>query len=128
MTTILKTNFDDIFGLALNDFRFTKSIIKDMHPYEIKTKDNMVIIAYQTVGIDKKDVKVSLKTEYDNSYLVIEGKTTNKELEKDFSVFGKFVVNKPSEIEKVKYKVENGLVYVYIYNKEHKIDVEIEEI
>jgi HSP20 family molecular chaperone IbpA len=120
--------FDGLFDLAMDDFRFTKSIIKDMHPYEIKSEENKVTIAYQAVGIDEKDISVSIKKENGISYLVIEGKTKNKELDKDFSIHGKFTVGKPEEIEKVQYRVENGMVYVYMLTKEYESKIEIEKL
>ena len=128
MTSIFATNYDKLFDLAMNDFKFTKSIIKDMHPYEFRQDENKLTIAYQAVGIDEKDIKVFVKKENGISYLVIEGKTNNKELNKDFSVFGKFTIGKPDEIEKIQYKVLNGMVYVYLFTKEYENKIEIEKI
>ena len=66
--------FNNFFDWDKRDYRFNRAE-KDMSPYTEIHKDGKIILIHNVVGIDKKDLKVSTKTENQITYLCINGKT-----------------------------------------------------
>lgn len=87
-----------LFDFDRDFYRFTRNL-KDMYPYEIIKKD--------VVGLSKRD------KEYD--YLVIAGERKNEVTDKIYKVDSRFIINLDDiDSNGVEYKVEDGLLYIYI--------------
>lgn len=94
---------------------------KDMNPYSIKyDKENgKVIMSHNILGIDKKDLSVTVKPENGKNYLVISGKTVDEVTGKEYSVNSRFYISNDYDVDKMKVEARNGLVYITIpYKKE----------
>lgn len=94
---------------------------KDMNPYSIKyDKENgKVIMSHNILGIDKKDLSVTVKPENGKNYLVISGKTVDEVTGKEYSVNSRFYISNDYDVDKMKAETRNGLVYITIpYKKE----------
>ena len=94
---------------------------KDMNPYSIKyDKENgKVIMSHNILGIDKKDLSVTVKPENGKNYLVISGKTVDEVTGKEYSVNSRFYISNDYDVDKMKAEARNGLVYITIpYKKE----------
>lgn len=94
---------------------------KDMNPYSIKyNKDNgSVIMSHNILGIDKKDLSVTVNPENGKNYLVISGKTVDEVTGKEYSVNSRFYISNDYDVDKMKAEARNGLVYITIpYKKE----------
>lgn len=126
---MLFDSFDD-FDSLFNKLHsaFTRPV-KDMSPYRVYKKDSGFIVVCNTLGIDKKDLKVSVEKRKGSPYPVIKivGQTkveainfeNNVNLELSVSIL-------EDQIEKVSYKTENGLTQVFVKMKkaeQTKIDV-----
>ena len=76
-------DFDNLFDFdeLFNSFDWDKKSYKfnrdekDMHPYSIINNKKETIIVHNVLGKDKKDLKISLKKESGNTYILIEGKS-----------------------------------------------------
>lgn len=94
---------------------------KDMNPYSIKyDKENgKVIMSHNILGIDKKDLSVTVKPKNGKNYLVISGKTVDEVTGKEYSVNSRFYISNDYDVDKMKAEARNGLVYITIpYKKE----------
>ena len=94
---------------------------KDMNPYSIKyDKENgKVIMSHNILGIDKKDLSVTIKPENGKNYLVISGKTVDEVTGKEYSVNSRFYISNDYDVDKMKAEARNSLVYITIpYKKE----------
>ncbi len=88
---------------------------KDMHPYSIQRDDNNVIITHNILGVDKKDLKVSLETVDKVISININGKTKDKITGKEYSVNSNFYLDPASlDINGIKTFASNGLLYMII--------------
>lgn len=103
-----------------DDYKFNREE-KDMHPYSYITKKDNFIIVHNVLGIDKKDLKLSLKQEKGNCYLQIEGKTIEEFTGKVYSVSSKFSVD-PSQLDltTISSSLKNGLLYIIIPTKKEE--------
>jgi len=99
-------------------YRFTRNL-KDMYPYEVVKKDNQIIIVHNVVGLNKDDIKITIERDGKYDYLVICGEKKNEVTDKMYTVDSRFGI-KLNEIasEGIEWKVEDGLLYIYIKLKE----------
>lgn len=120
-------NLDDLFNSVENPLDWDKDSYKfnreekDMHPYSTLEKDNDYIIIHNVLGIDKKDIALTLKNEQGNYYIFIDGATTDAISGKKYSVHSKFAVDPIQlELDKITSKINNGLLYIIIKKKNIK--------
>ena len=88
-------NFDDLFNSFdwdKKNYKFNRDE-KDMHPYSIIDNEKEVIIVHNVLGIDKKDLKISLNKENGNTYILIEGKSIDELTKKEYSISSKFAID-----------------------------------
>ena len=91
---------------------------KDMHPYSIFTQKDRVIITHNILGINKSDIKLTLSTENNITYIHIEGNTTDNLTNQTYSISSRFALDKDElELTKISSKAENGLLYIIIPKK-----------
>lgn len=96
-----------------------------MYPYEIIRKDDECTIVFNALGISKDNIKVDFDKSRGTDYLVISGEEKNEVTNKNYSVNGRFSID-VNEIKSIEWKVQDGLLYVYIYFKQAekpKIDI-----
>lgn len=117
----------DMLDFLVSPFNWDKEFYrfnrweKDMNPYSIKyDKENgKVIMSHNILGIDKKDLSVTVKPENGKNYLVISGKTVDEVTGKEYSVNSRFYISNDYDVDKMKAEARNGLVYITIpYKKE----------
>lgn len=107
------------------DFYSFNRSTKDMYPYEIIRKDDECTIVFNALGISKDNIKVDFDKSRGTDYLVISGEEKNEVTNKNYSVNGRFSID-VNEIKSIEWKVQDGLLYVYIYFKQAekpKIDI-----
>lgn len=109
---------DDPFTWDKNSYRFNRAE-KDMHPYSVIDGKKSLIIIHNILGIDKKDLKLTIKNENKKTYLSIEGKTRDLITTKEYSVSSKFELAADQlDLSKVSSTMNNGLLYITIVKKE----------
>jgi len=116
---------DNFFSLLLNDpFTWDKNSYKfnrpekDMHPYSVVDNKNSIVIVHNILGVDKKDLKLTIKNENRKVYLSIEGKTKDLITTKEYSVSSKFELAADQlDLTKVSSTTNNGLLYITIVKK-----------
>ena len=110
-------NFDDLFNSFdwdKKNYRFNRDE-KDMHPYSIINKETEVIIVHNILGINKKDLKVSLTKENGSTYILIEGETKDELTEKKYSINSRFFINADKlDIKNITSVTKDGLLYITI--------------
>lgn len=105
-----------LFDFDRDFYRFTRNL-KDMYPYEIirRDNDNEVIVVHNVVGLSKDDIKISVDRDNEYDYLVIAGERKNEVTDKIYKVDSRFIINLDDiDSDGVEYKVEDGLLYIYI--------------
>jgi HSP20 family molecular chaperone IbpA len=105
-----------LFDFDRDFYRFTRNL-KDMYPYEIirRDNDNEVIVVHNVVGLSKDDIKISVDRDNEYDYLVIAGERKNEVTDKIYKVDSRFIINLDDiDSNGVEYKVEDGLLYIYI--------------
>ena len=114
----------DVIDLFLNPLDWDKNFYKfnreekDMHPYSVNDVKDKVIIVHNILGIDKKDLKLTRKTENKTTYIIIEGKTKDEITGKEYSVNSKFAVDDTQlDLNNVSSRAKNGLLYIIIPKK-----------
>ena len=123
-------NFDDLFNSFdwdKKNYKFNRDE-KDMHPYSIIDNEKEVIIVHNVLGIDKKDLKISLNKENGNTYILIEGKSIDELTKKEYSISSKFVIDATQlNIKNISSTMKNGLLYIVIpLKKEEKLKENIQ--
>lgn len=109
---------DDPFTWDKNSYRFNRAE-KDMHPYSVIDSKKSLIIVHNILGIDKKDLKLTIKNENKKTYLSIEGKTRDLITTKEYSVSSKFELAADQlDLSKVSSTMNNGLLYITIVKKD----------
>lgn len=109
---------NDLFDFDRNFYHFQRDE-KDMNPYSIIDKDGKSIIIHNVVGINKDDLKITLKTENGHKTLYITGQTKDPITNNDYSINSRFTV-KASAIKNITSECKNGLLYITIEYKEPK--------
>ena len=95
-----------LFDFDRDFYRFTRNL-KDMYPYEIIKK--------YVVGLSKDDIKLTIDRDKEYDYLVIAGERKNEVTDKIYKVDSRFIINLDDiDSNGVEYKVEDGLLYIYI--------------
>ena len=101
-------------------YRFQREL-KDMYPYEVVKKDNQVILVHNVVGLGKNDINIKLERDERYDYLVISGEKKNEITNKIDKVDSRFKINlKQLDKDGIEWKVEDGLLYIYITYQKHK--------
>lgn len=91
---------------------------KDMHPYSITNREKSVVITHNVLGIDKKDLKVSLNKENGVYYIELAGATKDSITGKNYSISSKFALNDEElDLSNIKTSAVNGLLYIEIARK-----------
>ena len=105
--------FNDIFDFNRGLYNFNR-VEKDMKPYNfISVDENTIILTHNVLGIDKKDLKVSIENKNNKQTLTIKGRTEDKITKQVYDVNSQFDI-KRQDIENIECKAENGLLYVTI--------------
>ena len=65
-------NLFNSFDWDRKNYKFSRDE-KDMHPYSVINNKKETIIVHNVLGVDKKDLKISLNKENGNTYILIEG-------------------------------------------------------
>lgn len=125
MNYFLDSPETDLFNWAINPFNWDKDFYKfmrdekDMHPYSVnQNKDGSITIVHNVLGLDKKDLKVSVKYINGKHYILIEGKTKDEITGKTYSINSKFSCDETScDLDKITSTMKNGLLYITIASK-----------
>ena len=125
-------NFDDLFNSFdwdKKNYKFNRDE-KDMHPYSIIDNEKEVIIVHNVLGIDKKDLKISLNKESGNTYILIEGKSIDELTKKEYSISSRFALDTTQlDIKNITSTMKNGLLYITApLKKEEKLKQNIDII
>lgn len=108
---------EDPFIWDKNAYKFNRPE-KDMHPYSVIYNEKSVVVVHNILGIDKKDLKLTIKNEGRKVYLSIEGKTKDLITTKEYSVSSKFeLASDQLDLSKVSSTMNNGLLYITIAKK-----------
>ena len=92
---------------------------KDMRPYSVTNTKKDTIIVHNVLGIDKKDLKLTMKSSKEGIFLLLEGKTKDSLTGKEYSINSTFQLDDAQlNLTKITSKMENGLLYIIIPNKE----------
>lgn len=121
---------DKITGKVLSDFFGKPKGIKfntyvyDMNPTFWKKTDNGYTCLVHTLGISKDDIKLKIE----ENGVKISGETKYDELDDPFTKDFFIPIDKDilSNVSKIRYRVENGLTFIYldVEHKENKINIE----
>ena len=109
---------NDLFDFDRNFYNFVRAE-KDMNPYTIINKDKQTILVHNVTGINKEDLKVTMKTENGEKTLYITGQTMDEITGSNYAINSRFRV-KAQAIKSVESECKNGLLYVTITYKEPK--------
>ena len=89
-----------------------------MHPYSVVDSKDVLIIVHNVLGIDKKDLKLTIKNEKNKTVLTIEGKTKDVITTKEYSVSSRFELDVDQlDLTKVSSTMNNGLLYITFVKK-----------
>ena len=111
------TLFIDPLTWDKDSYKFNREE-KDMRPYSVFNNKKETIITHNVLGINKKDLKLTMKTDKGNIFLLIEGKTVDNLTGKEYSINSTFQLDDTQlELSKISSKMENGLLYIIIPNK-----------
>ena len=116
---------DDFLKLFIDPLTWDKSSYKfnreekDMRPYSVTNTKKDTIIVHNVLGIDKKDLKLTMKSSKEGIFLLIEGKTKDSLTGKEYSINSTFQLDDAQlNLTKITSKMENVLLYIIIPNKE----------
>lgn len=126
--TLYKNLFNDpFFGWDKDFYRFDRKE-KDLYPYSIREdkEKGIILITHNVLGIDKKDLNVSIKPENGRKYLVIEGSTIDEVNNKEYTINSRFFVPNKYDVTKLKATSKNGLVYIELPYKKEVLEEEKE--
>ena len=115
--------FDNLFDFDRHFYFFNRDE-KDMHPYDITRKKDALVMTHNVCGMNKEDLKLSIKTENLKNYIVIEGTSKDEITGKTYSINSRFSYD-PNEVDvsKATSEMRNGLLYITIpYLVKQKID------
>ena len=123
---------NNLIDLIVNPFVWDKEFYKfdrfekDMNPYSIKNdkEKGVLIISHNILGIDKKDITLSVVPNKNQKFLVISGKTVDKITKKEYSVHSRFVISDDLDVKGITSSAENGLLYITIPYKKEKLEEE----
>lgn len=112
--------YDDLFGLLKPIDLWVNGSFERDYP-EVKryktyvNKDGVEILSINTIGLDKKDIKVS----YNNNCIHIVGKTINTEINTTSSIDYTYTVDEDSacDLDHLNWSNKDGYTYIYLYFK-----------
>jgi HSP20 family molecular chaperone IbpA len=106
--------FDDLFDFDRHFYFFNRDE-KDMHPYDVIRKKDALILTHNVLGLNKEDIKLTVKSENLKSYIVISGSSKDEVTGKCYSINSRFSYD-PNEIDvtKATSEMKNGLLYITI--------------
>ena len=117
----LLTLFIDPLTWDKESYKFNREE-KDMRPYSVTNTKKETIITHNVLGINKKDLKLTMKSNREGMFLIVEGATKDSLTGKDYSVNSTFQLDDTQlDLTKVSSKMENGLIYIIIPNKAEEI-------
>jgi len=93
-----------------SSYKFNRSVL-DSKPYQIRKKEDGVVITHNCVGIPEENIEISIQTENHNSYLVIQGSYTDKESNNNYSVNSRFGIDE-AQIENVEWTAKYGILTI----------------
>jgi HSP20 family molecular chaperone IbpA len=99
----------------------------DMAPYSIIKRENKTIIVHNVVGINKEDLKITIKSENGTKFICINGSTQDEITKQKYDVNSRFSI-KAQDIANIESTMKNGLLYIeisYEKPKEETIDIKI---
>ena len=125
-------DFDELFNSFdwdKKNYKFNRDE-KDMHPYSIIDNEKEVIIVHNVLGIDKKDLKISINKQSGNTYILIEGKSIDELTKKEYSISSRFALDTTQlDIKNITSTMKNGLLYIIApLKKEEKLKQNIDII
>lgn len=123
-------NLFNSFDWDRKNYKFNRDE-KDMHPYSVINNKKETIIVHNVLGVDKKDLKISLNKENGNTYILIEGKSVDSLTQKEYSISSRFAIDTTQlDIKKITSTMKNGLLYITIplkpEEKSENIKIEIQ--
>lgn len=126
-------NLDELFNSFdwdRKNYKFNRDE-KDMHPYSIINNKKETIIVHNVLGVDKKDLKISLNKECGNTYISIEGKSIDEITKKEYSISSRFAIDIAQlDVKNITSTIKNGLLYIMIplkpEEKSENIKIEIQ--
>ena len=123
-------NLFNSFDCDRKNYKFNRDE-KDMHPYSVINNKKETIIVHNVLGVDKKDLKISLNKENGNTYILIEGKSVDSLTQKEYSISSRFAIDTTQlDIKKITSTMKNGLLYITIplkpEEKSENIKIEIQ--
>lgn len=123
-------NLFNSFDWDRKNYKFNRDE-KDMHPYSVINNKKETIIVHNVLGVDKKDLKISLNKENGNTYILIEGKSVDSLTNKEYSISSRFAIDTTQlDIKKITSTMKNGLLYITIplkpEEKSENIKIEIQ--
>lgn len=111
-------NFENPLSWDKGNYCFSRDE-KDMHPYSVVDLEDKLIIVHNVLGIDKKDIKLTLEKQSGIYYILIKGKTVDSITNKEYSISSKFAVDfNQLKLDKITSQLKNGLLYISIDKKE----------
>jgi len=93
-------------------YKFNRSVL-DSRPYQIRKKENSVIITHNCLGIPEENIDISIQTENHRSYLVIQGSYTDEDTNNNYSVNSRFTVDE-TQISDIEWAAKNGILTVEV--------------
>lgn len=116
---MVKSMFDVLFD---GDFYNFERMVRDKYPYKIVNNESDTIIIHNAVGIDKDNIKITIKPIDDrHSYLLINGETKDEILQNEsYKIQSRFTI-KHNDIDKIEKKIKNGILYITIKWKKQEI-------
>jgi HSP20 family molecular chaperone IbpA len=117
----LLTLFIDPLTWDKESYKFIREE-KDVRPYPVTNTKKETIITHNVLGINKKDLKLTMKSNREGMFLIVEGATKDSLTGKDYSVNSTFQLDDTQlDLTKISSKMENGLLYIIIPNKAEEI-------
>ena len=106
-------DFDNLFSGMFNRFRRP---VLDQQYYSVYKKDKGYVIVFNTLGMDKDDIKISVEKQKGSPYRIlrVKGQKNIEDIDFQNSVDMALSLNFNDEIESTSYTVKDGLTKVYL--------------
>jgi hypothetical protein len=102
----------DILSFDDAHYRFSRPMLEREGWYSLE-KDGKLLLLLNTLGVDKADIKLDVKSTDNNKQMIcVNGTTKNEDFDKDFSVNMNFIVGKP--MQNLEWDVKNGFLTMEI--------------
>lgn len=118
--------FSNLFDWDRDFYNFMRPE-KDMTPYSIIKQKDKTVLVHNIVGINKDDLKITVKSENGEKYICINGSTQDEITGQKYEVNSRFSV-KAQDIKNIESTMKNGLLYIeisYKTPKEEILDIKI---